>query len=433
MKPFLALVRKDLKLYFTDRRAVVLTFIVPVLIAWFFGAILGGQSGKAKATGIDVIVVDLDSSRLSDEVVSALKRDSNLHVTQATESEARNRVRSGHTPVGIIIPKNFGAEAARVFFRPGLKPEIKLLLDPSRSAIASMVRGILMQHVMETVSKEAFGGSAGKRVIQESLRDLENATNFPGPDRQALLSLLGSVDKWMDRTQTSGNSNQNNVATTGLTIPFGTREEPLTSRAGAVYNGYAHSIAGMGVQFTLMAAIDLAVGLLLERQRGLWKRLRSAPISRRTLLGSKGISIALIAMSSLAFSFFFGIVVFGVQVHGSFAGFLLSLFAFALFAASAGLLLAAFGMTPGATRGLAIPVVLIMVMLGGAWVPAFLFPDWLQKITLAIPTRSAVDALDAMTWRGLGFNAVIVPVAVMLAYTAVFSWLAMAQFKWEAD
>ena len=48
-----------------------------------------------------------------------------------------------------------------------------------------------------------------------------------------------------------------------------------------------------------------------------------------------------------------------------------------------------------------------MVMLGGAWVPSFVFPEWLQTVSLFVPTRWAVDGLDAMTWRGLGLDAAL--------------------------
>jgi ABC-2 type transport system permease protein len=72
-------------------------------------------------------------------------------------------------------------------------------------------------------------------------------------------------------------------------------------------------------------------------------------------------------------------------------------------------------------------------MLGGAWVPAFIFPEWLQKITMLIPTRWAMDGFDAMTWRGLGFSAVVAPVAILLGYAAACAVLAHRCFRWEAD
>jgi ABC-2 type transport system permease protein len=66
-------------------------------------------------------------------------------------------------------------------------------------------------------------------------------------------------------------------------------------------------------------------------------------------------------------------------------------------------------------------------------VPSFIFPQWLQKVTLFIPTRWAVDGLDAMTWRGLGIGAAADPVAGMLGFTLVFGAFAIWRFRWEAE
>jgi ABC-2 type transport system permease protein len=74
---------------------------------------------------------------------------------------------------------------------------------------------------------------------------------------------------------------------------------------------------------------------------------------------------------------------------------------------------------------------LLLVMLGGAWVPSFIFPAWLQTASLFVPTRWAVDGLDAMTWRGLPLDAAVLPVVVMPAFTAAFAAIANAKFEWE--
>ncbi len=49
-------------------------------------------------------------------------------------------------------------------------------------------------------------------------------------------------------------------------------------------------------------------------------------------------------------------------------------------------------------------------MLGGAWFPVFLMPQWVQTVSLAIPARWAVDGFDGMLWRGLwGFKTPFFP------------------------
>jgi ABC-2 type transport system permease protein len=165
----------------------------------------------------------------------------------------------------------------------------------------------------------------------------------------------------------------------------------------------------------------------------LWKRIRSAPVSRGTLLGSRMASAALCALLMLAVMFLFARVVFGVRIEGSFAGFAMIGLAFALMTATFGLLIAALGRTPEATRPIAVLATLVMVMLGGSWVPTFLFPAWLQQATLAMPTRWAVDGLDAMTWRGLGFDAAVMPSVVLLGFAVAFGVAALSRFRWDAE
>ncbi|MDP1534471.1 MAG: ABC transporter permease, partial [Rubrivivax sp.] len=213
--------------------------------------------------------------------------------------------------------------------------------------------------------------------------------------------------------------------------PFSTRETAADRRPEARYNSYAHSFAGMGVQFILLMGVDMAVGLLLMRRLGLWQRLRAAPLSKATLLGSRMASCAAIAVIVFSIVYAAAFAFFGVRVEGSVVGFVAVLLAFAVLTASFGLLIAALGRTPEVTRGLAILVTLLLVMLGGAWVPAFIFPPWLQTLSLFVPTRWAVDGFDAMTWRALPFEAALAPVAVMLAFSAAFAAIAILRFDWD--
>ena len=171
--------------------------------------------------------------------------------------------------------------------------------------------------------------------------------------------------------------------------------------------------------------------MLLERQRGLWKRLRSAPVSRLTLLSGKVVSGTLISLLTLWVSFAFAMIVFRVRIEGSVLGFVGVSVACALMAATFGLLVAALGKTPASARAVTTLAVLMMVMLGGAWVPAFVFPGWLQQATKVVPVRWAVDGLDAMTWRGLGVSAAVAPTLVLLVFAVIFAIVAATRFRWE--
>jgi ABC-2 type transport system permease protein len=279
---------------------------------------------------------------------------------------------------------------------------------------------------MQAVSAEMFTGDQGRKLVDETLQGLDQTT-LPGQQQALLRDLLQSARKLYSAPSTSSGAS----GPRGISMPYTVAEEAVTSGENVAYNGYAHSFAGMGIQFLLFASIDLGVGILLERQRGLWKRLRSAPISRMSLLVGKAASGSLVALLTLTVSFTFAMIVFGVRIHGSLVGLVAVAVATALMAATFGLLIASLGKTPGGTRGIASLSVLLMVMLGGAWVPSFIFPAWLQRLTVVIPARWAVDGFDAMTWRGLGAQAAVAPTLVMLGFALVFGTLAVTRFRWE--
>ncbi|HKB10781.1 MAG TPA: ABC transporter permease [Vicinamibacterales bacterium] len=423
--PIMAMVRKDLQLFFSDRRAVIMSFLVPIAIASFFGSIFSGPSRNAEPARIAVSIVDQDGSAISRGIVAGAQADRNFKLALPDEVEARDAVRRGRTVVAVIIPKGFGDAAGRAFFGNGEKPQLGVLYDPSHAMELAMVRGVMTEHVMRAVSEEMFGGDQGRALVEQTIPQIERST-MAADQRRLLLEMLGSVQKFY------GQSARGNASgARGITMPYTVREEAVTARSNAAYNGYAHSFAGMGIQFLLFAMANLGVEMLLERQRGLWKRLRSAPVSRVTLLAAKLLSGALISLMTLWVSFAFAMIVFRVRIEGSVAGFVAISLGVALMAAAFGLLVAALGNTPASARGITTFAILIMVMLGGAWVPAFVFPAWLQQFTLIVPVRWAVDGFDAMTWRGIGLSGAVAPVAVLAAFALAFMAIAAMRFRWE--
>jgi ABC-2 type transport system permease protein len=432
MIPFLALVRKDLRLFFNDRKAVVVGLVVPIVLASFFGYLFGGQRGNAETSKVPLLVIDQDGSDISRGLIAQLAGDKNLDVKPSTLDAAREAVRKGKATAAIVIPKDFGKDAGQALFTGASKPALSVLYDPSHNVELGMVKGILSGAVMQTVSKEMFTGTSGREVVDESLAQVENNSRLPAEDRKALRDLLGSVKELNERRDREGASGPTELSG-GLTMPYETREEAITSGQNVEYNGYAHSFGGMGVQFILFMGLDVGIGLLMLRQTGLWQRLRAAPLSRTMLLGSRTVSASLMAGFILLVLFSFARVVFGVRILGSFAGFVGVCAAFSLMTAAFGLMVAALGETVEATRGYSIMATLIMVMLGGAWVPTFVFPAWLRKLTVVIPTRWAMDGLDGMTWRGLGFSSAVAPIAVLLLFTLLFGVVAVMRFRWRTD
>ena len=435
---FAAQVRKDLVLYLANRRALLMGLVAPIVIAAFFGYLFETQ--RAAPSRIPVAVIDLDGSALSKQLVAALRADNTIVLTELPAAEAAASVLQGQQRAAIVLPAGLGERAPGALFGVGTKPEITLHYDPSQGMVLPLVHGLLAQHLMAAAGQSVMGGGTGSTDWLARMRSgLQANPGLPDERRRDLQALLDSVAKVQQpptaaaataATAASGAPAQA-ASTPGFSMPLTTRELAATAKQDQPYNSFAHSFAGMGVHFILLMGIEFGMALLLMRRQGLWQRLRAAPVSRSVLLGSRIASAAIIAFGLLLAVFLAARLLFGVTIQGSAVGFVGIAAAFALLTASFGLLIAALGKTPEATRGLAILATLLMVMLGGAWVPSFSFPEWLQTVSLAVPTRWAVDGLDAMTWRGLGLQAALAPIGVMLAFTAGFTALALWRFDWH--
>jgi len=426
MSAFVALVRKDVRIFLGNKRALLVSLVAPVLISAFMGAVLGGT--PSKPTAMPIAIVDLDHSAISQRIVAAMAKDSTFRLQQISEAEAIAQVRKGEMRAVAVIPATFGAAAADALFRTDIrKPEIVLHFDPSQAITLALIKGLLTQHVMEVVSADVFGGNNGESMARMRTSIASNS-QLDATTRDNLLDMFASIARVQQTHR--GASAGGGAATHGMAVPFVTRDVEVTS-GERHYNAYAHSFAGMGVQFILLMGVELGVGLLLMRRMGLWQRMRAAPISRATLLGSRIVAGTIIALMLIAGIFAAAIMFFRVRIEGSLPGFIAVAVAFAALTSSFGLLIASIGRTPEATRGMAIVGTLLLVMLGGAWVPTFVFPDWLQSITQFVPTRWAIDGFDAMTWRAQGFGTILLPVAEMVGLSVIMAAMAIYFFKWE--
>ena len=440
---FKALVLAELRLYFSSRRTLIMNVIAPVLIGAFFGYVTNPKDQTAPH--VPVAVVDLDGSTVTKAIIEAMSKDASLEITRADEAQARKLVSEGKLRAAIVFPERFGTSAATALFAPGDRPKITLIEDPSKAMEVSLVQGLMTQHIMQAVAAQAFSPTTlSADTIAGWRKGLADSGSGVSPDQQSALGGFFDslerlrVDQQKGATATPAGSTTaatsatgTTPATAGMRQPFSLDKQSAVGTRDSQYNGYAHSFAGMSVQFILFLGIDLGVALLLARRLGLWKRLRAAPLSRATLVASRMASGTVIACTLMLAIFAAAIAIFGVRIRGSVAGFALITLTFAIMTAAFGLFIAAVGKTPEATRGLAIVVTLIMVMLGGAWVPSFIFPPWLQTASLVVPTRWAVDGFDAMTWRGLGFDAALAPSAVLLGFALLFALLALWRFRWD--
>lgn len=431
------LIRNDIRLYFADRRAVIVGVVVPILIAAFFGYIFGGTGQSDNPGRIPIAIVDEDQSSVSRAIIGDLRTDPLLQVSALDRAAAREQVKNGKQNAAAIFPLGFAEESTKSLFTNANKPQVELLVDPSQTTGSRVIVGLLAQYSMQEISKEAFTGTYGRKAIDSYLEQLDKLEQTP--IRSDLKTLLSAAHKLNDQINSGAEPGGASGAVAdgseghsfGLSIPYTMVSTPVTAHDNTSYNAYAHSFAGMAVQFILFAGIDAGVVLLLTRQRGIWQRLRSAPLSRSEFILARALATTFIGLFQITGIYLAAILMFKVRIEGSWAGFITVGISLCLLNATFGLMLATLGRSASTTRGFAMMATLLLVMVGGAWVPAFVFPGWLQNASRYLPTRWAVDGLDGATWRGLPFDAAVLPTLVLIGCSAACLFVAIWRFRWE--
>lgn len=376
------LVRKDLRVYLADRRAMIISFVVPVFIACFLATITKGTDASTGKTPskIAVAIVDEDRSAVTGNVLDELKKRESIEVWPTDRATAMRWVNGGRVASMYIFDKGFGDAA----LSGDKKPQYEYAADPSKATEAGVTQGVVLPALFRGVAKSKFPGAAMMGLDDESPFKVKDLT-------------------------------------------------PQKQDPNANWSGVAHSFAGMGVQGLLFWAIESAMVILRERKQGIWRRLRASPVSPAMLLLGKVVSGAIRALAVLAVVFGAGALLFHMRIEGSFLGFVSVMVASSLMAATFGLFVAALGKTEQQSRGLSILAVLVMMMLGGAWFPSFMMPGWVQNVAKLMPVKWSVDGFDAMMWRGQDLMHAAPFVGALLGFSALFSVIALRRMRWEIE
>src|SRR4051794_35526582 len=95
------LVRKDLRLFLADRRGIIVSIGVPIVLASFMAVIYGGMAssssgrGGTKMNAVPIALVDEDQSSLSRGVIEDLTKAGMVEPRAMSADDATSAVRTG--------------------------------------------------------------------------------------------------------------------------------------------------------------------------------------------------------------------------------------------------------------------------------------------------------------------------------------------------
>lgn len=205
----------------------------------------------------------------------------------------------------------------------------------------------------------------------------------------------------------------------------------LTVELGTETNGAAFVVPGATVLFSGFLVGNLGFGIFREHGWGTWERLRCSPLSPAELMAGKAVVPILTTALQIAVLLGGGSLLFGLELEGSMVAFVLVAAALVLMEVTLGFMLLSLCRSVIQLNALSNAGAMLIGGLGGAVVPVEFLPGWAQAVAPLTPAYWAMEGFLAVTLEPGGLADVAGPCAVLLAFSAAFSLVALRRFDVE--
>lgn len=422
-----AIAWKDLRLLIRDRYGLFWVLAFPMMTALFFGSIfrVGGAPNK-----INIAVIDEDKSDTSTKLIERLQKSDSIAIRRAvaqtekdkpepiTIEKAEDLVRKGNIAAFLLIKKGFD-NGSGMFFDAG---KLELGTDPSRSAERGMLEGVVMQNVFMGFTESFSNPKVGREQIAKAKENLAGAKDLSFAQSAVLGTLFTSLDALFAQQEAEEKSGD---AKAGLNnSPFSNmklavRDVSSNGQVKRVLNGYEITFPQAIAWAFMGICTSVAVSTVQERTLGTLMRLRVAPISNAHIMFGKGLACFITMMTVSTLLLLFGRLVFGVRIGNPLilvVGLLCAGVAFV------GLMtfIASTGKTERAVAGSATAYGMLLAMIGGAAVPSFVMPPFMQTLSNVSPFKWLIYSVEGAIWRGFSISEMLLPCAILLGFGALF-------------
>lgn len=375
------LARRDLRAVLGERPTLLWLFVMPPVFFFFIGNITGGFGGFPGEAPVPVVVENSDPGPLAAHFEARLA-DNMFEIVRPGEPAPGE----GQEMRRIVVPADF---SARLLAGQGVSVSYR-----------GLEAGFGNDYDLIRVQKAAY------TVLADVVTILSAGGDEPPPVTAEALAARRAETRPLRLEIT----------------PAGTRK--------AVPTGFAQAIPGTLVMFTLLVLLTSgAVQLVDERENQLLRRLASVPFTRGQIVAGKWAGRMALAVVQIGFALLVGSWFFAMDWGPDLAMVLVVLFAWGALCTSLALLLGSLAKTQGQVVGLGVFASMGLAALGGCWWPIEIAPDWMQTLSLFLPTGWTMDAMHRLINFGAGAASALPHLLALAAAALLAGWYAGRKFR----
>ncbi len=394
---------KDLKLFFSDKKGVTISFILPIALISLFAFAFGGLSGNNNGLSpITLPVCNSDNSSEAEKIISKLDSIAELDIERCSFDTAYQLVAEGKRIACLIFHEGFADSLNNM----GVLP-LELLYDEAKQIETGLLQSILINKIIQDIGTKKIENKI-KANIKKQFANI--------PDKE-LNTIMHNIKKQFD----SGNNNDY------YNMPLKT-----TSIAGEKNNnnlGLIQAVAGVAVLMLLFSVAGIGSGLIEEKESGTLKKLFYSPINKTNILYGKMLAGFVISVIQLSIMFTFAWVAFGLDIYKDLPSLVLMIISTAFACSSFGIFLASIAKTRRQVQSLSMIIILVMSAIGGSMVPLFIMPALMQKIAVVSINYWSIQGFYDIFWRELPINLILHKILILLSIGVFVSIFSVILFK----
>lgn len=363
---FITILKKDLRLYFSDKKGVLITFLLPIIMITLFAFAFGGVAKKKSAPKpLGVLVVDKDATMASQELITKLNGMPTIRLIASEEEKALDLVRKGKNVAALIFEKGFSDAVKADTDLP-----IELKYDAARD---------LQMRIVHTVLKEGFKYHLGKVDVINNVK----------------------------------------LKTTSLIKESSTKAHP----------GLVQAVGGTAIMMLLFSIAAIGGGLLDEKDAGTLKRLLIAPVRPLDILLAKMGTAMVVSILQLTTMFVFAWLAFGLPIFMDAISLVVLILCISFAVSSFGVFLVSTVKTRQQLQGMSTIIIILMSAIGGSMIPISMMPEFMQNIAVISVNYWGIEGFFDIFWRQLPFITILPKMGILLAIGLGMTLVSTILFK----
>jgi ABC-2 type transport system permease protein len=368
----------QLRLVARDKSSLIWLLLVPIVFTTIVGMAFGGFGSSGPAPKVPIAFVDLDHGAASSMFEQALRAESALDVQRPSEEVGRQELKDERIPVLIVIPTGFGAAV-----EAGTKATVEVVRSAGQSSGYFLEQ--LVSNAAARVSTLAYAAS----VTTDQLA------------RWVALNPAGRLTAW--RTAFAS------ASTTLADAPTVTTDYSVLARTQPqvqLPDNATQSSTGFGAMFVMAGVLGTATALVSERLRNTLARIMTTSTSVLAFLGGKLMAMMVVGIAQFALFILWGRLVLGVDWGRDPLAVAAMVVLYVFAATGLGVLVGSLCRTMAQAGVIASFVTYGTSMIAGSWWPIEVAPPFMQQLARAFPQYWAINGLNKIVVRGLGFAAI---------------------------